>query len=75
MFILQGIISGLLATIIFDIYQISLAYSYNVNKSKWNLVGRYFSGLRYLKYFREDLENENEIKYEIYIGYLVHYLI
>ena len=36
MFILQGIISGLLATIIFDIYQISLAYSYNVNKSKWN---------------------------------------
>ena len=75
MFFLQGIISGIFATLLFDLFQISLSYGYNIKKSKWNLVGRYFVGLKEKKFFREDIENELEIKNELIIGYIVHYII
>ena len=75
MFIILGIISGIFATLLFDIFQISLSYAYNIKKSKWNLVGRYFSGLREKKYFRDNLEDEAIVKYELIIGYCVHYLV
>ena len=42
MILLQGIISGLFATIIFDLFNHSLNFAYNVDKPKWNLLGRYF---------------------------------
>ena len=29
-----------------------------LNKARWNLVGRYFFGLKEKKFFREDIENE-----------------
>ena len=75
MLFLQGIISGLIATLIFDLFQISLSYAYNINKSKWNLIGRYFFGLYYKKYFIEDIENESEITNELILGYIAHYII
>lgn len=75
MFFLQGIISGIFATLLFDLFQISLSYGYNIKKSKWNLVGRYFIGLKEKKIFREDIENELEIKNELIIGYIFHYII
>ena len=75
MFLLQGIITGLFATFLFDIFQISLAYAYNINKSKWNLVGRYFGGLRQKKFFREDLSIDEEINNELILGYAIHYII
>ena len=75
MFFIYGILTGIIATIIFDIFQFSLSYAYNINKARWDLVGRYFIGLKEKKFFREDIENENQIKNELFIGYLVHYLI
>ena len=75
MFLLQGIISGIIATLLFDLYQFSLTYAYNINKPKWNLAGRYFVGLTHKKYFREDIENENPINNELIFGYIGHYLI
>tara|TARA_B110000438_G_scaffold270958_1_gene288479 strand:+ start:816 stop:1292 length:477 start_codon:yes stop_codon:yes gene_type:complete len=76
MFIIKGIFSGIIATIFFDIFQISLSYAYNVKKSKWNLIGRYFFFLfKEKKYYQEDIESENFIKNELLIGYVVHYLI
>ena len=75
MFIIKGLLTGIIATIIFDIFQFSLSYAYNIDKSKWHLIGRYFIGLKDKKYFREDIINDNVIKNEIYYGYLVHYVI
>jgi len=75
MFYLQGIISGIFATLLFDLFQISLFYAYNINKSKWNLVGRYFIGLINRKYFRDDIANDIAEKNELFIGYIVHYII
>ena len=46
MILLQGIISGLFATIIFDLYQLSLNHAYGIEKPKWNLLGRYFLGYK-----------------------------
>ena len=51
MVILQGFISGLIATILFDIFNHSLNYAYNIKKPSWYLLGRYFIGYRQRKYF------------------------
>ena len=75
MLIYNGIITGILATAIFDLYQISLSYAYNIPNPKWNLIGRFFYGLTEKKYFRKDLEDENIIKNELVIGYFFHYFI
>ena len=75
MFLVQGIFAGIIATIFFDLFQSALFYAYNINKSKWNLIGRYFYGLKKGKFFRENIENEVIIKNELFLGYLTHYII
>ena len=46
MYLFQGIVSGLIATIIFDLFNISLNFAYNIDKPKWNFLGRYFLGYK-----------------------------
>jgi len=75
MFIIEGIITGVIATALFDLYQICLFYSYNIDKTRWNFVGRYFVGLKDGKFFQKDLFNERNVKNELLLGYLIHYLI
>jgi hypothetical protein len=75
MFLFYGIFSGIIATALFDIFQISLSYAYNINKSKWNLMGRYFYGLMDKKYFIENIESEGTVINEVQIGYIAHYII
>ena len=75
MFILQGIFAGIIATLLFDLYQISLAFAYNTNKSKWNLIGRYFFGLLNKRFKRDTLSDDEIIRGELIIGYVVHYII
>ena len=75
MFIIEGIISGIIATLLFDIFQISLTFAYGVNKAKWDLAGRYFIGISKGKYIQEDLDGEPVEQNELFIGYVVHYLI
>ena len=75
MFLIHGLIAGIIATVLFDIYQIALNYAYGINKTRWNLVGRYFIGLKNNKYFRDDLINDPFEKHELIYGYLIHYTI
>ena len=76
MFLIYGLIVGIIATLIFDLFQISLSYAYNINKSKWNLIGRYFIGvIKNNKFFVDNIEEEEIIDNELLIGYLVHYAI
>jgi len=75
MFLIYGLIAGIIATVLFDIYQIALNYAYGINKTRWDLVGRYFIGLKNNKYFRDDLINDPLEKHELIYGYLIHYTI
>ena len=75
MFLIHGLLAGIIATALFDIYQIALNYAYGINKTRWDIVGRYFIGLKNYKYFREDLINDPSEKYELICGYLIHYFI
>ena len=75
MFLIYGLVAGIIATSLFDIYQIALYFSYGINKTRWDIVGRYFIGLKNNKYFREDLINDPSEKYELIYGYLIHYVI
>ena len=75
MFIIQGIVSGLIATIIFDLFNQSLNYAYNLNKPKWFLLGRYFIGCTRGNYLRDSLEVDDEENNELIWGYGIHYLI
>ena len=75
MFLIEGVIAGLIATLFFDLYQNLLLYAYNINKSKWNLVGRYFATLKINSIHRNNISDEEEVDYELIFGYFIHYLI
>ena len=75
MTLLNGIISGIVATLFFDIFQIALSFAYGVKKSNWALIGRYFIGVSRMQYIQKDIVNESEEKNELLIGYLIHYII
>jgi len=75
MIIVQGFISGLIATILFDLFNHSLNYAYNIDKPKWYLLGRYFIGYKQRRYFRGKLEEDGEEDNEIFWGYIIHYII
>ena len=75
MILFQGIISGLFATFIFDLFQSSLKYAYGIEKPKWNLLGRYFLGYKERKFIRKTLIDDEELDNELLWGYFFHYLI
>ena len=76
MIILQGFITGLIATIIFDIFNYSLNYAYNIKKPKWYLLGRYFIGYKQRRYFRVSIDDDDEEEdNELLWGYIIHYII
>ena len=68
MFFAQGLISGLIATIIFDLFNQSLHFAYGIDKPKWNLLGRYFLGYKKGMYFRKSLKEDDEIDNELFGG-------
>ncbi len=75
MILINGIISGIVATIFFDIFQIVALFAYGAKKSNWALIGRYFIGITRMQFIQNNLINENEEKNELIIGYLLHYII
>ena len=75
MFIFQGLISGIIATIIFDLFNISLKFAYNIDKPKWNFLGRYFLGYKEGRYIRKSLQEDDDEENELLWGYIIHYLI
>ena len=75
MFLIHGLLSGIIATALFDIYQIALNYAYGINKTRWDIVGRYFIGLKNNKYYRDNLIDDPPENYELFFGYLIHYVI
>ena len=75
MFIFQGIVSGLVATIIFDLFNYSLNFAYGIDKPKWNLLGRYFLGYKKGMFIRKSLSEDEELDNELIWGYFFHYLI
>ena len=75
MLIFQGLISGIIATIIFDLFNISLKFAYNIDKPKWNFLGRYFLGYKEGRYIRSSLQEDDDVENELLWGYIIHYLI
>ena len=75
MFVFQGIVSGLIATIIFDLFNYSLNFAYGIDKPKWNLLGRYFLGYKEGMFIRKSLLEDEELNNELMWGYFFHYLI
>ena len=75
MLVFQGLISGIIATIIFDLFNISLKYAYNIDKPKWNFLGRYFLGYKEGRYIRKSLQEDDDEENELLWGYIIHYLI
>ena len=75
MILLNGIISGLFATILFDIFNYALNFAYGIEKPKWNLLGRYFLGYKENKFIRTNLIDDEEIDNELLWGYFFHYSI
>ncbi len=75
MIIFQGLVSGLVATIIFDLFNYFLNLAYDIKKPKWNLLGRYFLGYKENKFIRKTLIDDEELDNELFWGYFFHYTI
>ena len=75
MLITQGIISGLIATIFFDLFNQALNFAYNIDKPRWNFLGRYFLGYIEGAFVRKSLFDDDEIDNELFWGYIIHYFI
>ena len=57
MILLNGIISGIVATIFFDLFQIAVLFAYGGKKSNWALIGRYFIGVARMQFVQNNLIN------------------
>ncbi|PPR49703.1 MAG: hypothetical protein CFH15_00999 [Alphaproteobacteria bacterium MarineAlpha5_Bin5] len=75
MLLFKGIFSGIIATILFDVFNYVISYAYSIEKPKWNLVGRYFLGYKNNVYIRTNINDDVEENNELFFGYLIHYLI
>ena len=72
---LSYIFVGFFATLLFDLYQILLKFAYEIDKSKWGLVGRYFIHCYKGTYKQNDINTSESFDYENIIGYAAHYMI
>ena len=75
MIILSYIFVGFFATLFFDLYQIYLKFAFEIDKSKWGLVGRYFIHCSKGVYKQEDINESENFDYENIVGAIAHYII
>lgn len=74
-FIVRAVPIGAGATIILDGWALVLARAYGVPKPRWDLVGRWVSGLPRGQFVRENLAQAPPVPGELAIGWMVHYAI
>lgn len=74
MFILQAILSGLIATLFLDIWQRILATSVGIPPSNWALVGRWFVSAKRGRLFPGAVAQLPEEPNELKIGWIGHYV-
>lgn len=71
----RGILIGIGATIIMDLWALILAAMPGQARPNWGLVGRWFWHLRHGQIFHDDISDAKPYKHEVALGWIGHYAV
>src|SRR5690606_12536773 len=71
----RGILIGIGATIVMDLWALLLAAMPGQARPNWGLVGRWFWHLRYGRIFHDDISSSAPYKHEVALGWIGHYAV
>lgn len=73
--LLNGILIGIGATIVMDIWAFILGFLPGQTRPNWAPVGRWFWHLRRGQVFHDDIAQAEPYKYELALGWVGHYIV
>ncbi len=71
----RGVLLGIGATILFDLWAWLLSRVFGQRRANWALVGRWFWHLREGKVFHEDIAAAAPHSHELALGWIGHYVV
>ncbi|AIB19306.1 hypothetical protein C064_02412 [Brucella suis 63/252] len=71
----RGILIGIGATVVMDIWAQLLALLPGQSRPKWGLVGRWFWHLRHGQIFHDDISQSEPCRHEVALGWIGHYAV
>ncbi len=73
--IIQSIVSGIVATVVLDVWQHILRLSAGIPVSNWAIVGRWFAYLPRGRFVHDGITQTPPYPNELAIGWVAHYLV
>ena len=74
-FIQNAIVSGIVATVILDVWQRILHAATGIPATNWGIVGRWFAHMPRGRFIHEAIGDAEPVANEAVIGWTLHYLI
>ncbi len=74
-FIVQAVVTGLIATAVLDMWQLALSALLGAPSTNWALVGRWFSNLRTGTLVHENIGLVAPAPHEGAVGWIAHYTV
>ncbi len=71
----RGVIIGIGATMLMDLWAIALYRLFGQSKANWAPVGRWFWHLQYGKVFHDSIADATPYKHELALGWISHYAV
>lgn len=72
---LHGIIIGIAATVILDIWALVAKRAYDAAPANWAMAGRWFAHMKNGSYKHADIAQAVPVRGELAIGWIMHYLV
>lgn len=72
---IKGIVIGIGATVIMDLWALILAQLPGQSRPNWGLVGRWFWHLRNGQIFHDDISKSPPYRHEVLLGWIGHYAV
>ena len=72
---LHGLVIGIAATVILDIWALVAKRAYDAVPANWALAGRWFAHMKDKRFVHESIADAMPVRGELAIGWLAHYLV
>lgn len=66
---------GIAATFLLDCLGLLLHYTIRIPKTEWRYIGRWFIKMQYLQFLHSPIGSSAPERYELFMGWFMHYLI
>lgn len=75
MMMLQGVFTGLVATMLIDIWALVLKSIFRLPTTNWAMVGRWIGHLQHGQFVHNSIANADPVAQERALGWITHYVI